>query len=271
MFALLIITRIILSSVFLSAGLSKLADPAGSRKSLEDFGLPEVLAAPAAVILPLVELTLAVALLLSRYAWYGAWGAITLLAIFILAISVTLALGRKPECRCFGQLHSKPIGPELIARSVGLALLPGLILYSGPSQPGIAAWISQATAAQQLWFVLAMAAAAVFAIHCWLTFQLVQQGGRVLLRLDDLEKRLSSPPGSVPTVPAPTQAQAPPAGLPLGTKAPAFALPDLDGSTATQSGEDQGPSVRPFPASGQAGNIRGIPDSTHTHCPCGRS
>jgi hypothetical protein len=35
---------------------------------------------------------------------------LALLVLFIVAIAVTLARGRKPDCHCFGQLHSKPIG-----------------------------------------------------------------------------------------------------------------------------------------------------------------
>lgn len=57
-------------------------------------------------------------------------------------------------------------------------------------------------------------------VGAWLGYQLVRQNGRILLRLEAIEKRL-----------APRAAEKPPgpAGLPVGTPAPAFELPDLEG------------------------------------------
>jgi peroxiredoxin len=54
----------------------------------------------------------------------------------------------------------------------------------------------------------------------WLGWQLLHQNGRLLLRLDELEKRLDELEFG--------DADAPP-GLPLGREAPAFELPDLAG------------------------------------------
>ncbi|MFO1095352.1 MAG: redoxin domain-containing protein [Planctomycetaceae bacterium] len=56
----------------------------------------------------------------------------------------------------------------------------------------------------------------------WLLLQLVRQNGRILLRLESIERRLLPPPGS----PGRTPAQ----GLPLGSPAPEFELPDLSGA-----------------------------------------
>jgi peroxiredoxin len=58
---------------------------------------------------------------------------------------------------------------------------------------------------------------------CWLSVQLLRQSGRVLLRLDELEQRLS-PAGSLLPLEPPS-----PAGLPVGSPAPEFELPDLSG------------------------------------------
>src|SRR5262245_23041353 len=118
---ILLIFRLLLSGVFVVAGLSKLADPAGSRQSLSDFGLPGALVKFAVVMLPLAEIAVAMSLLPAGLAWYGAVGAVVLLTAFILGIAGALIKGRKPECHCFGQLHSKPIGWDLMARNVALA------------------------------------------------------------------------------------------------------------------------------------------------------
>ena len=75
----------------------------------------------------------------------------------------------------------------------------------------------------------------------WLGFQLVHQNGRLLSHLEGIEQRLatlaarpiSAPAPAMPApAPPPGAAAAPPApqGLPLGSPAPAFALPDLSGA-----------------------------------------
>src|SRR2546423_3275922 len=57
-------------------------------------------------------------------------------------------------------------------------------------------------------------------VGCWLGWQLLRQNGRLLLRLEELEKRLD-------TLEFGDDDQ--PTGLAVGTEAPAFELPDLAG------------------------------------------
>jgi peroxiredoxin len=61
-------------------------------------------------------------------------------------------------------------------------------------------------------------------LGCWLIYQLIQQNGRILLRLEGLEQRLT---------PRVQQQRARPNPLPVGTAAPAFDLPDLAGQRHT--------------------------------------
>src|SRR5215208_5912696 len=70
----LLIARLLLSLVFVVAGITKLADRQGSRQAIVDFGLPSSLAAPLGVLLPLAELAVAATLLPASTAWWGAWG-----------------------------------------------------------------------------------------------------------------------------------------------------------------------------------------------------
>src|SRR5215208_2185855 len=58
----------------------------------------------------------------------------------------------------------------------------------------------------------------LIAVGTWLAYQLVRQNGRILLRLEAIEKqiRLSEPKREA-------------SGLPLGTLSPDFELPDLGG------------------------------------------
>ncbi len=69
--------------------------------------------------------------------------------------------------------------------------------------------------------LIAIALLGVFiAIGCWLGWQLLRQNGRILLRLDELEKRLNE---------LEFWKTDEPEGLPIGSEAPAFELPDLTG------------------------------------------
>ena len=128
------LARVVLAAVFAVAGIAKLIDLAGSRKSLRDFGVPDALAWPFGLLLPLAELICAGALLFDASAWWGACGVAVLLILFIAGIGINLARGRKPDCHCFGQLSSKPVGAGTLVRNAALLLLAGLVLWQGEQQ-----------------------------------------------------------------------------------------------------------------------------------------
>src|SRR5689334_19470291 len=113
----LILTRSILAIVFGLAAITKLADRAGSSKAMEDFGLPRAMVRPLRVLLPLAELLVTFALLAPQSGWSGGVGAAVLLALFSAGIVFNLARGRKPDCHCFGQLHSEPVGWATLRRN----------------------------------------------------------------------------------------------------------------------------------------------------------
>jgi peroxiredoxin len=73
------------------------------------------------------------------------------------------------------------------------------------------------------WLIVALVAV----LGAWIGFQLIQQNGRLLTRLEALEHRLAQ----LQMAPAPGAAPAlsQPFGLPIGSPAPAFELPDLMG------------------------------------------
>ncbi|HXR64528.1 MAG TPA: MauE/DoxX family redox-associated membrane protein, partial [Ktedonobacteraceae bacterium] len=67
-----LLARLLLSAVFLIAGLAKLADLPGSQRALHNFGVPEMLARPLGIVLPIVEIVTAIALVSAHWARYGA-------------------------------------------------------------------------------------------------------------------------------------------------------------------------------------------------------
>lgn len=246
---LLIAARVLLASVFLLAGTAKFINPVGTRTALRDFGVPGLVVRPLVVLLPLVELSIAALLVPASLAWYGGCAALALLAAFLVAVGIAMVRGRNPECHCFGQLSSGPIGRTTIIRNCLLALCAGWLLISGRghSGPEIWTWIAGLND-----FETKVAAVA----GCVLAFLFV----RVLVRAPrrpepaEVESSFSFPffsdeeeaANEEPAVAAPKAAPVSPVraiepqfepppkgpldiGLPIGTPAPAFELPSING------------------------------------------
>src|SRR6266568_2032347 len=182
----LLLARLLLAVVFILAGLAKLADRAGSRKALLDFGVPAKFVAPFAVLLPLAELAVAVALIPTVSAWWGAIGALALLLLFVAVIGYNLAHGRTPDCHCFGQLHSAPAGWSTLSRNLVLAGIAGLVVAFGRSTagPGVLELIAQMTVSQRLELLVGALLLVVLIGEGWLLMQMMTQQGRLLLRIE---------------------------------------------------------------------------------------
>lgn len=227
----LLVARLLLALVFVVAGLAKLADRQGSRQAIVDFGLPPSLATPLGVLLPLAELAVAVALILVYTALWGAIGALALLLLFALGISINLARGNKPECHCFGQLHSSPAGWQTLARNGALAAVAGFVVWrawNGEAGPSIIGWLAALSTRQSLALLGLLVVLGMLAAQGWFLVHLLRQNGRLLVRLEALEAILSGG-GMVPSQNGVQQA----AGLPVGSTAPDFSLKGLHGETLT--------------------------------------
>ncbi|MGH2867299.1 MAG: MauE/DoxX family redox-associated membrane protein [Solirubrobacteraceae bacterium] len=204
----LLLVRFLLCGVFLVAGVAKLADRSGSRDAFAGFGVPGSLAAPLAVVVPVAELAVALLLVPVATARWAAIGALALLAVFTAGVANALLRGREPDCHCFGQLRSEPVGASTLTRNAALALIAAFVALGhplrGPNMAELAA----------LGGMVLVAGVGMFA------WQLLRQYGRVLLRLDALERQLA---GQAPEVPLSQH------GPPIGLPAPPLATADLRG------------------------------------------
>jgi peroxiredoxin len=230
----LLIGRLLLALVFVVAGVTKLADRRGSRQALVDFGLPPSLASPLGTLLPLAELTVAAALIPASTAWWSASGALGLLLLFAAGISINLARGRKPQCHCFGQLHSAPAGWKTLARNGVLAAVAGFVVwegYEGGVGPSALAWLGALSTAQLLGLLGGVLVIALLAGQWVFLIHLLRQNGRLLVRLEALEATLAEG-GSVASSQNGTARQQA-EGLPVGSMAPEFGLSVLHGDTLT--------------------------------------
>jgi thiol-disulfide isomerase/thioredoxin len=240
----LLAARVVLAGVFVVAGVAKLADIETARRTLREFGAPDALARVGGVLLPFVEVAVALALLPVISAWWGAAGALALLILFLGAIGVNLARGRRPDCRCFGELAAQPIGAATVVRNVVLATIAVFILAPGPGSSGasLTAWLGDLSTVERAGVGLGVVIALMLGALTWLQLEMLRQQGRLLLRLDDVEARLDGrfiggadpvhhhAPG---TAHMNGHAESPPMGLPIGAPAPDLSLPDLAGEQWT--------------------------------------
>jgi thiol-disulfide isomerase/thioredoxin len=219
----LLVARLVLAGVFAAAGVAKLADWKTARAAISGFGIPfpNVVGA----VLPVAELATAAALVPVSTAWSGAVGALVLLSLFTGAIGINLVLGRRPDCRCFGQLQSRPIGWSTLARNAALMGLAALIVLYGRANPGASAisWLADLSIAERVALFGSAVAIGIGATALFLMLQLISQNGRLLIRLEELEASIIA--GSRPETPRPH------VGLPIGSRAPAFRLSGISGET----------------------------------------
>lgn len=224
--AILLIARIVLAAVFAVAGIAKLFDRAGSEKAIVDFGAPEPVAKPLSVLLPLAEIATAVLLLPLATAWFGAISALLLLLVFVGGIAYNFARGNTPDCHCFGQIHSEPVGWSTLIRNSILAAIAFFVVFVGRETAGASAflWLDDLTTAEKMNLIfgvltVGLLAFVAFKLKNVQTQQIVLQRHIELLQLGE---------GNAATVER-EQAAPPAEGLPVGALIPAFSLPDASG------------------------------------------
>jgi len=151
------------------------------------------------VALSVIELALAALLLVPATARVAAAGVALLALALAVVVGVALARGRRPECRCFGELSAKPIGPLTLVRNLLLAAAAAALAVGGSRKDPVS-WVTGFSAIDRLSLAVAALAVAMSA----LAYAVLRAHGRLLLRVDALEARLQ--PG--------------PNGLPVGSQAP---------------------------------------------------
>lgn len=201
------ILRVCLAAVFALAGATKVLDQRGARQSLTGFGVPDALVPFSAILLPLGELLTAILLLPSRTAMLGAIGASALLATFIVGIVISLARGRRPPCHCFGQLHSEPVGWRVLVRNGALLVLATAVVVAGwpDGGDGVGEWLLSLAPLPRAVALSVLAGAVGWAVVAVRRAQAAAD--------------------------APVTVDVHASALPVGTRAPAFSLPDIAGRT----------------------------------------
>lgn len=221
----LLLLRLGLAAVFGVAGIAKIFDPEGSKKAFTDFGVPTSLVGPVAFLLPLLELAVAGTLLFAPSSWFGAIGASALLLIFTVGMLYQMAKGNSPDCHCFGQIHSEPVGVSSIVRNLIILIPAVFLLMQGRMGQGLDIIRSD----QDILFASVGIAVIVLLLAAVLFLKSVSEQQKQIMRRIELMELIGREPGDVER----EDIGHPREGLPLGALVPDFELPDLDGKTVS--------------------------------------
>ena len=218
---ILLLIRIFLFGVFALAGVTKLLDRDGSEKAVADFGVPADFVKPVAYALPFAEIAIGFLLLFVSTSWISSIAALLLLLIFIGGMIFQMAKGNAPDCHCFGQIHSEPVGKSSLIRNIGFAIFALLLVAQGRDGQGLDLTTSSSDMFQAVLIlgILVLLAVAVFYLK-----KIFEQQIQIMRRIEVLE--LVSRDGSSVER---EQAGSPAEGLPIGSPFPEFELADTAG------------------------------------------
>ncbi len=226
---LLLTIRLVLFAIFALAGTGKLFDLEGSKKAVEEFGVPKGFSRAASIILPLVELSIAALLVPTQTSWIGAIGGAALLALFTGGMLWQMWQGNAPDCHCFGQIHSEPVSKKTLLRNGAFVLLTLVLVSTGQANQGLDIFdrsndVSEMNVMQIL---LGLAVLGFLAAIVYFLKKISEQQSQIMRRIEVLE--LISHDGGKEI--ERDDVNAPAGGLPIGAPVPEFDLPNLKGET----------------------------------------
>ncbi|MGI8469041.1 MAG: redoxin domain-containing protein [Pyrinomonadaceae bacterium] len=220
---ILLFVRIVLAVIFALAGIGKLLDLAGSEKAVKGFGIPENLAKPFSIALPIAELFFALLLLFTSTAWLGAIGAFLLLAVFIGGMIWQMAQGNAPDCHCFGAIHSEPVSLKSLIRNGVFAIFALFLIAQGRESQGLS--FADLTNEMAIQLFLGLAMVALLGAAVYFLKKISEQQTQIMRRIEILELTGFDGRKTVER----EEAKSPQEGLLVGSVAPDFELPDLNG------------------------------------------
>lgn len=222
---LFLVLRLALTGVFGVAAFGKLIDREGSKKALNDFGVPKVLVPAFIYLLPSAEILVGVSLLFVEVSWFGAIGAASLFALFTGGMIYQYAKGNAPDCHCFGQIHSEPVGVTSILRNLALLAIAVVLIVAGRANQGLNLVSAEQNVMQ---VVIGIAVIGLLAAVIYFLKRISEQQVQIMRRIELIEL-VSQEGGSVER----QEVSSPHEGLPIGGHFPDFELFDLNANTVS--------------------------------------
>ena len=158
------LAALVLAALFAWAGVAKLGARRRTRRTFRALGLPA--ADGFAVVVPVVELTLALGLVVAP-GWAAA-GALAMLAAFSVFLLRAIRAGVDVGCGCFGSAGTEPVSYVELVRNGLMALAAVAALATPrPVAPGLAAVLVAGAALAIAGLVLALAELKRTVGHVW--------------------------------------------------------------------------------------------------------
>lgn len=219
----LLVIRLFLFGIFALAGIGKLLDLEGSEKAVKSFGVPDDLAKPAAILLPVAEIGIAISLLFVQTSWIGAIGAGLLLLVFIGGMLWQMKQGNTPDCHCFGQIHSEPVSIKSLLRNIAFAVLALFLVFAGRENQGleITNTVDGETGIMGIIFGVVIVGF-LFGVLYYLK-KITEQQTQILRRIEVIELLSHEGGREIER----DGVESPATGLPIGSPVPAFHLKDI--------------------------------------------
>jgi putative oxidoreductase len=121
---ILLLIRVVLAFIFIYAGIEKISNPENFSQSIANYKLlPIEFVNLMALILPWIEVVSGLLLLVGVSVKENSFILTFLLAVFIIAIVISLLRGLDITCGCFGTKSGSKIGLLKVLEDVGLFLL----------------------------------------------------------------------------------------------------------------------------------------------------
>ncbi len=223
---ILLLIRIALFAIFALAGIGKLMDIEGSEKAVKGFGVPDALAKPVGIGLPIFEIFLAFGFLFIATSWFAAVLAVLLIAVFLGGMIYQIAQGNAPDCHCFGQIHSEPVGKSSLIRNGIFGVLALSLAVQGSDGQGASLVSNNSGMASTLIMILVLG---LLAVAVYFLKRIFDQQGEIMRRIELLEV-ISRDGGQVERV----EGVPPTEGLAIGSPVPNFALMSIEGETVSR-------------------------------------
>lgn len=141
---LVLLCRLVVGGVFIYASLDKLAHPQAFAEVIHHYRIvPYALLHPSALLLPMVEFVLGVALILGIGRRGAALLAAVLLVLFMGGIASALIRNLDISCGCFNTDGGHAVGVSLLWRDLLLLLLCVPPLLSNRGGPSLGPWVKK--------------------------------------------------------------------------------------------------------------------------------
>ncbi|MFV0388845.1 MAG: MauE/DoxX family redox-associated membrane protein [Pyrinomonadaceae bacterium] len=223
-----LIVRFVLFVIFALAATGKFYDLAGSKRAVESFGVPKSISGVAGLLLPIVELSIALLFLPVQTSFYAGIMGAGLMLLFIAGMIYQISKGNAPDCHCFGQIHSEPVSKKSLLRNFVFLLLALVLVVRGTNGQGTNILENTTGSTFQmngLQLILGLAIIAFLAAVVYFLKKISEQQTQIMRRIEMLEIISSDGGREVQR----NDVQDPKTGLPVGSKVPEFSVKGLNG------------------------------------------